>query len=77
MAEAMRRMKTAAPTHPHPLAPDVPPGNVLAAMLAKMSDAGKDIVRRFTDRDKAEGHRRVTRRAKATAQSMSLGTTMH
>ena len=65
LANAMRMMKAAAPNHPHPAAPDEPPGNLVAAMLAKMSDTGKDLVRKLTNSDKAAGHQRVTRRASA------------
>ena len=67
MAEAILAIKQVAPTHPHPGAPDVPPKNVLAALLAKLSDASKDLVRTLVEGDKAEGHRRVRDRAKATA----------
>lgn len=65
LVEAMRLMKTAVPNHPHPMAPDEPPGSLLAAIAAKMSDAGKDLLRSLTDTDKATGHKRVTRRAAA------------
>lgn len=65
LADAMRMMKAAAPNHPHPMAPDEPPGNVVAAMLAKMSDTGKDLLRKLTSSNKAAGHARVTRRAQA------------
>jgi hypothetical protein len=71
MGEAMLLMKQAAPNHPHPGAPDEPPGSLVAAMLAKMTDTGKDLVRKLTNGDKAEGHRRVTQRARATAGAMA------
>lgn len=67
MAEAILAIKQVAPTHPHPAAPDVPPKNILAALFAKLSDASKDLVRTLIEGDKAEGHRRVRDRAKATA----------
>lgn len=67
MAKAMALMKKAVPNHPHPLAPDTPPASVFAAMFAKLNDTGKDLIRRLTNDDKADGHRRVTRRAKVTA----------
>jgi hemerythrin-like domain-containing protein len=70
LADAMRMMKAAAPNHPHPMAPDEPPGNLVAAMLAKMSDAGKDLIRKLTDPDKAAGHRRVARRATANVRAI-------
>ncbi len=69
MGEAMLAMKQIAPTHPHPSAPDVPPKNILASLLAKVSDASKDLVRTLVSEDKAEGHRRVRERVKATASA--------
>lgn len=70
LVDAMRLMKTAAPNHPHPAAPDEPPGNLIGAIFAKMSDASKDIIRKLTDGDKAAGHRRVVRRAVANARAV-------
>jgi hemerythrin superfamily protein len=67
MADAIVAMKKMAPNHPHPAAPDTPPGNMLASMLAKLSDTSKDVIRKMIDTDKAEGHRRVKRRASATS----------
>ncbi len=40
--------KRAAPTHPHPRAPDQPPANLVAGMFAKVMDSGKDIVKTVT-----------------------------
>ena len=70
LVDAMRLMKAAAPNHPHPAAPDEPPGNLFAAMLAKMSDTGKDLIRKLTQPDKAAGHRRVQRRAVANVRAV-------
>ncbi len=67
LAEAMIAAKKSAPNHPHPSAPDAPPAGLIAGLLAKVTDSGKDLVRRVTDGAKAAGHRRVSRRAKATA----------
>jgi hemerythrin-like domain-containing protein len=67
LAEAMVSMKAGAPDHPHPLAPDTPPGNAVAGALAKVVDLGKDVVRKITNASKAAGHKRVTRRAKKVA----------
>lgn len=39
--------KKVAPTHPHPMAPDTPPGNVIAGPLAKLLDLGRDFARGF------------------------------
>ena len=45
LGEAMERARTLAPTHPHPMAPDTPPGNVVSDVLAKILDTGKDVLR--------------------------------
>jgi len=45
LAEAADKVKEAAPSHPHPMAPDTPPGNVIAGLLAKVMDAGRDVAR--------------------------------
>jgi hemerythrin superfamily protein len=73
MGDAVMAMKHVAPNHPHPAAPDTPPGNVLASMFAKLSDASKDVIRKLTDPAKAEGHRRVRRRAVAATQAAKRG----
>ncbi len=49
MGKAMAEAKKAAPTRPHPEAPDEPPGNVMAAagagLVDKALDAGRKMVR--------------------------------
>jgi hemerythrin superfamily protein len=45
MAQALLVAKRAAPTHPHPRAPDTPPGNLVAGTMTAMLDMGKDAVR--------------------------------
>lgn len=67
-AEAMQ-MKNKVPNHPHPMAPDTPPGNVVAGPLAKVLDGAKDILRRVTNPAKAQGHKRVVRAAKADVKA--------
>jgi hemerythrin-like domain-containing protein len=69
LAEALLEAKQRAPNHPHPEAPDTPPPGLIAGMLARLSDTGKDLIRRVTDADKAAGHRRVKRRATATVRA--------
>lgn len=39
----MEQAKKIAPTHPHPMAPDSPPGNYISDLLAKVLDSGKDV----------------------------------
>ena len=54
LAEALEAAKKVAPTHPHPRAPDTPPGNVIAGVAAgavdKAQDTGKRTVRRVLGR---------------------------
>ena len=45
MAQALMMAKRAAPTRPHPRAPDTPPGNLVAGTMSAMLDMGKDAVR--------------------------------
>ena len=45
LGEVMEAAKKMAPTHPHPMAPDSPPGNIVSDALAKILDSGKDLVR--------------------------------
>jgi hemerythrin-like domain-containing protein len=47
LGEQMKDAKQAAPTRPHPRAPDQPPGNLIAGPLAALLDAGKDAVARI------------------------------
>ena len=65
LAQMMREMKLTVPNHPHPSAPDTPPGNLIAGLAAGVMDTGKDIVRGWTNMAKAQGSRRVRQRAKA------------
>jgi hypothetical protein len=50
LGDAMAALKKTAPTHPHPKAPDEPPGNLIAgtgaALVDKALDAGRKLVRR-------------------------------
>ncbi len=45
LGAVMAQAKKAAPTHPHPMSPDTPPGNVVVAALAKVLDTGRDVAR--------------------------------
>jgi hemerythrin superfamily protein len=53
LGDLMDRAKLAAPTRPHPRSPDEPPGNVIAAPLMAILDAGKEAVKKVTGRSKA------------------------
>ncbi|MGQ0508763.1 MAG: hemerythrin domain-containing protein [Myxococcaceae bacterium] len=45
LGAVMEQAKKVAPTHPHPMAPDTPPGNVIAGALASVLDSGRDFAR--------------------------------
>ncbi len=45
LGAAMKQAKSSAPTRPHPMAPDTPPGNFISSPLAAVLDLGKDMVR--------------------------------
>lgn len=45
MAQALIMAKRTAPTRPHPLAPDTPPGNLVAGTVSSVLDMGKDAIR--------------------------------
>jgi hypothetical protein len=68
MGKAIAALKQGAPTHPHPGAPDTPPGVLVAALVGKLSDTVRDLIRKFTNHDRAaNGYRRVRDRLKAGA----------
>ncbi len=46
MGEAMARGKDLAPTHPHPHAPNTPPGNIVGGVAAASVDKVRDALRR-------------------------------
>jgi hemerythrin superfamily protein len=45
LGEALERAKRAAPTRPHPTAPDTPPGNFIAGAFAAVYDRSRDALR--------------------------------
>lgn len=45
LARRYERALAAAPTHPHPHAPDTPPGNLLLGPIAAVLDRVRDAVR--------------------------------
>jgi hemerythrin superfamily protein len=50
LGDLMERAKAAAPTRPHPSAPDEPPGNIAAAPVLAILDAGKEVVQKVRNR---------------------------
>ena len=45
LGEALEAAKKTAPTHPHPRAPDQPPGNMVVGAVSAVIDRGVDAVR--------------------------------
>jgi hemerythrin superfamily protein len=54
LGDQILRAKKFAPTRPHPRAPDQPPGNLVAATVAAVTDRAKDLLR--------DGVARISRR---------------
>jgi hemerythrin superfamily protein len=50
IGNALAQAKKAAPTRPHPRAPDQPPGNVVAGAAAAVLDRGRDLVKNAATR---------------------------
>ena len=51
LGDAMARLKKTAPTHPHPKAPDEPPGNIIAGAGAALMDRALDAGRKLAGRN--------------------------
>ncbi len=49
LAANLERAKRAAPTRPHPTAPDMPPGNFIAGAIAAVYDRSRDALRGGTE----------------------------
>jgi hemerythrin superfamily protein len=45
MGQKMAKAKAMAPTHPHPNAPNTPPGNIVAGPIAALADKVRDFLR--------------------------------
>ncbi|HEX9604135.1 MAG TPA: hemerythrin domain-containing protein [Myxococcales bacterium] len=61
LGKLLQKAKKIAPTHPHPRAPDEPPGNMLAGGLAAILDRGRDAVKSLVA-SRANGKPRSGRR---------------
>ena len=49
LGSAVQEAKKAAPTRPHPRAPDEPPGNLIAGPVAAVIDRGRDLMKDFAN----------------------------
>ncbi|MBZ4398330.1 hemerythrin domain-containing protein [Myxococcus sp. MISCRS1] len=45
LGQVLEAAKQAAPTRPHPMAPDTPPGNLVAGAVSAVMDIGRDALR--------------------------------
>ena len=57
LGAAMQEAKKAAPTRPHPRAPDEPPGNLIAGPVAAVIDRGRDLMRDFASQAMARARK--------------------
>lgn len=88
LGDAMVEAKATAPTHPHPRAPDTPPGNIVAGAAAAVTDrvgdtvsglaqgslsAVQDLVARVTGSKSPAKSARGSKTARRTAKSVRDG----
>jgi hemerythrin superfamily protein len=67
IGDALEAAKKAAPTHPHPKAPDTPPGNLVAGTGSGILDRIKDVGRKGKGASNGK-EQAATSRAKASAR---------
>lgn len=72
LGDALATLKKAAPTRPHPGAPDTPPGNFVAGVMSALLDRGRDAVRGLAERGR-ERTRQTGQRAQRTARRAADG----
>ncbi len=79
LADAVPHLKEMAPNHPHPMAPDAPPGNAVAGLLAKILDVGKDASRLIMGSTKGKARQAVkaSRRRAESGKSSGRGRRLH
>ena len=56
---AMAKAKLVAPTHPHPRAPDQPPGNIVVGAVSAAFDRGMDAVKQVASRVRGKRDRQA------------------
>ena len=72
LGDAIETLKRAAPTRPHPAAPDTPPGNFVAGVMASLYDRGRDAVRDLAERGR-QRTREAARRGRRTVRKAADG----
>jgi hypothetical protein len=68
LGDAMLAAKKVAPTRPHPLAPDVPPGNVVAGAAASVVDRVSDLVATILGRRSTSNGQKSATKVRSKAQ---------
>jgi hemerythrin superfamily protein len=68
LGDAIQTLKKAAPTRPHPAAPDTPPGNLVAGVVASLYDRGRDAVRDLAARGRERAHEAAGRERRSVRQ---------
>src|SRR3954453_17422828 len=70
LGDLLARAKKVAPTHPHPKAPDEPPGNAVAGLVSGLIDRVRDTAKGAA----ANGSRAVASTARRTSRTASRRT---
>lgn len=76
LGRLMEAAKKVSPTHPHPMSPDTPPGNVVIGPLAKLLDLGRDFARgmiKKASQRTATAAKKVKARANEAVESAENG----
>jgi hemerythrin superfamily protein len=68
LAEGLELAKRAAPTRPHPAAPDTPPGNLVAGAVSAVMDLGRDALRAARRKAGTKAREVTTRRPPTAAE---------
>jgi len=75
LGDLLARAKKVAPTHPHPMAPDEPPGNVVAGPVSGLIDRVRDAAQSTAQRAAAKGRRAVAPRSTQTRKQAARRST--
>jgi hemerythrin superfamily protein len=72
----LEEAKKGAPTHPHPGAPDTPPGNLLAGALSALLDRARDALREAANRGRRMAQGRARKMRGQARKAMANGRSM-
>ena len=73
VGELLAEAKKAVPTHPHPKAPDEPPFNAIAGLVAGLVDRARDAASSVVDDARRTGRAAVKRNAGPVKRTASKG----